>query len=407
MGCVYSTVDRRYFHLNVPGGEQYQEINLHPGYQKMCGDQALQFVSYRHNDTSLVRDARDQSFLLDVKKQYGPGLADNVHRFEQIFGQAVQTDRALHTSNGLLSLLETLVASSGRRVRQVQFQATLGPSFDTASPDQITRSVHAFLYGGSALQKARTAAVAHAVRNRKASARLPLVPTLPSEVAQAHALAPNLPFPLEYPRVQDRGGAGAPVELRQYLIHAPDGTAYPAYVAVFQAGGVGQYYDVQGTSWITAPQFDNPDQTLHVAGRTYYLYYEGQKLKMVAWDERGAVYWVRNSLTDSIGNGELLAIAEQTDPVAGSSRGAVNLGAATVPGRPPKQQKTSLAQTLGSLGGLLALLAVPLLTVPLLRRRRELVALRAQLDHSLHLETRLRARVPGGAGSSTAGRPPR
>src|SRR5436305_3871075 len=62
MGCVYSTVDRRYFHVNEPGGPQYQEINLQPGYQKLCGDEALQFVSYRHGDTSQVRDARDQSF---------------------------------------------------------------------------------------------------------------------------------------------------------------------------------------------------------------------------------------------------------------------------------------------------------------------------------------------------------
>src|SRR5947209_17200611 len=44
MGCVYSTVDRRYYHVNVPGSEQYQEINLQPGYQKLCGEHALQFV---------------------------------------------------------------------------------------------------------------------------------------------------------------------------------------------------------------------------------------------------------------------------------------------------------------------------------------------------------------------------
>ena len=77
IGCVYSTVDRRYYHVNVPGGEQYQEINLQPGYQRMCGGDALSFVSYRHGDTSLVRDTRDQSFLLDVKRQYGPTLVDN------------------------------------------------------------------------------------------------------------------------------------------------------------------------------------------------------------------------------------------------------------------------------------------------------------------------------------------
>jgi polyisoprenyl-teichoic acid--peptidoglycan teichoic acid transferase len=160
MGCVYSTIDRRYFHVNVPGGEQYQEIDLQPGYQRLCGAQALQFVSYRHGDTSLVRDARDQSFLLDVKKQYGPTLAGNVHQFEQIFGKAVQTDPGLHSSTGILNLLGTLISSSGRRVRQVPFQANLLPTFDTASPQQIAASVHAFLYGGSPLPKHSTAAVA-------------------------------------------------------------------------------------------------------------------------------------------------------------------------------------------------------------------------------------------------------
>jgi LCP family protein required for cell wall assembly len=37
MGCVYMTVDKRYYHVNEPGGEQYFEINLQPGYQRLCG----------------------------------------------------------------------------------------------------------------------------------------------------------------------------------------------------------------------------------------------------------------------------------------------------------------------------------------------------------------------------------
>ncbi len=53
----------------------------------MCGSEALEFVSYRHGDDSLVRDARDQSLLLDVKQQYGPTLAGNVSKFEHIFGR--------------------------------------------------------------------------------------------------------------------------------------------------------------------------------------------------------------------------------------------------------------------------------------------------------------------------------
>ncbi len=67
-------------------------------------------------------------------------------------------------------------------------------------------------------------------------------------------------------------------------------------MAVFSAGMLGQYYDAQGMTWTTAPQFDSPDQTIHVAGRTYYLAYEGQHVETVAWYEHGAVYWIRNTL---------------------------------------------------------------------------------------------------------------
>ncbi len=401
MGCVYSTVDRRYYHVNVPGGPQYQEIDLQPGYQKMCGTQALQFVSYRHGDTSLVRDARDQSFLLDVKKEYGPTLVDNVHKFEHIFGQSVQTDHGLHTTSGVLDLLGTLISSSSLRVRQVQFQVTLQPigsnpcSCDTANQQQITASVDAFLYGGSGLlPKQSVAAVARAVHKRSVAAQLPLVATGSGELSLAAAAAANVPFPLEFPRVQDRPGSITPVSVRDYAINAPDGTAYPAYAAVFQAGGLGQFYDVQGTTWTTAPQFDSPDQTVQVGARTYYLFYEGQHIELVAWYEHGAVYWIRNSLTQELGNGEMLAIAEQTTPATTHVGRPVTLRAAAVPQRTITSQTNSLEHTLGSLGGLVALVALPLLAIPLIRRRRELAKLRSQLTATLGFEAHLASVAP-------------
>ena len=124
IGCVYSTVDRRYYHVNTPYSQQYQEINLQPGDQKLCGTQALQFVSYRHGDTSLVRDARDQDFLLDVKKEYGATLLDNIHEFERIFGETVEVDRSLQSESGVENLLGTLISAASLRVRQVQFRST-------------------------------------------------------------------------------------------------------------------------------------------------------------------------------------------------------------------------------------------------------------------------------------------
>jgi LCP family protein required for cell wall assembly len=412
MGCVYSTVDRRYYHVNVPGSEQYQEINLQPGYQDMCGTQALQFVSYRHDDTSLVRDARDQSFLLDVKRQYGGTLSDNIGRFERIFGHAVQTDPGLQSTPQLLNLIGTLVSSSGRSVRQVPFQVDLTPNDPaaiacecvTASPQQISASVHAFLHGTAVIPRRSTAAAAHSDQSGKAVARLPLAPIgTPGLVAPRRA-AERLQFPYEYPRVQDRAGSAIPVDLRNYIIHAPGRVRYPAYVAVFSAGGLGQYYDVQGTTWTRAPILRNPQQTVRIHRRSYELFYSGQHLDVVAWLQRGAAYWVRNTLNDSMPNGELLAIAEQTEPLgvagaadSGHAGSRASLKAAARPRRAAAPtEHAGPTETLGLLGAVVGVIMLPFLAIIWLTRRREIRRLRKRMDEGARQHAELLAALSPG-----------
>jgi LCP family protein required for cell wall assembly len=411
IGCVYSTVDQRYYHLNVPGGPQYSEINLQPGYQRLCGDGALQFVSYRHGDSSLVRDARDQAFLLDVKREFGPTLVSNAHEFEHVFGQTVQTDSGLHSTNGLLNLLGTLISSVSKPVRQVQFKVTLQPvganscSCDTATQQQISSSVHSFLYGAGGAPKAHTAAVARTLHSRKAIRALPLAPVPSSELARAKSLATHVPFPFQFPRVQERGGTATPTYLLNYVIHAPGHANYPAYVASFSTGQLGQYYVVQGTPWYTQPQLDNPDQEVTVGARKYYLYYSGQHIRLVAWygrDPAGRTdaYWIHNTLTDAVGNGEMLAIAEQTVPLgvqtAVSLRGAKGKHLRLA----PPVVKTSFRQTAGSIAGLVALvLLLPLLTFLLIRRIKDLRRVRQRMAN-LQAFGRLAALVPRAAAAA-------
>ncbi|HEX4010658.1 MAG TPA: LCP family protein [Solirubrobacteraceae bacterium] len=412
LGCVYSTIDRRYLHVNTPTSQQYQEINLQAGYQKLCGTQALEFVSYRHGDTSLVRDARDQSFLLDVKKEYGPTLIGNISKFEHIFGETVQTDAGLKTTDGLLNLIGTLINSASLRVRQVQFQANLVPSTATpcscvtASAQQISASVDSFLHGAPPSLKQTSAATVRSLHGKHAVAKLPLVATGAQQAESAKDAAGRLPFSYEYPRVQDAGGAGVPVARRDYLIRSPNGAAYPIYTDVFSAGQLGQYYDVQGTTWTGAPLFSNPDQTVSLGGRSYELFYSGQHVGTVAWREHGAAYWIQNSLTDALPNGEMLAIAEQTRPVsAGHGLTAalrVRLRTAAVPKRTVRPTKTSSSQTVGSLAGLLTLLAVPLLAILLYTRRRSIKELRAHLEANLELDAGLRAAIAGHGISASA-----
>jgi LCP family protein required for cell wall assembly len=68
LGGVWVDVDRRYYNNNT-GPYGYAAINLQPGYQRLTGGSALNFVRYRHTDSDLVRVARQQLFVQAMKEQ--------------------------------------------------------------------------------------------------------------------------------------------------------------------------------------------------------------------------------------------------------------------------------------------------------------------------------------------------
>jgi LCP family protein required for cell wall assembly len=404
MGCVYMTVDKRYYHVNEPGGEQYFEINLQPGYQRLCGPQALEFVANRHESTSLTRDSRDQRFLLEVKAEYGPTLFENREKFERILGKAMETD--LHGEEQVLQLLELLVESAGKPVRQVPFHVTLLPTVDTATPEQINEAVQSFLNGTGAISTRKVSQAVNASRPRPhthhGAPRLSLTPTSGEALTQARAASPQLPFPLEYPRVRDAYGGAEPDMLRLYNVHDRHGHPHPTYVIVIDRGGLGEYYDVQGSAWTEPPLLNNPSQTVEIGSRTYDLYYAGEEIRTIAWHEAGAAYWIQNTLTNSVQPREMLAMAEHTLPVITTRRNAA-AATTTIPtlhsvSLPPREvATTSLFDKLAAALGFVGLGVVALLGLVLLVRRRELGRLRQQVAHAIALEARQRPLLATGA----------
>ena len=74
LGGVWMDVDRRYY--NSRGGPSgYATINLQPGYQKLTGYKALDFVRYRHTDSDFVRVARQQQFVKAFKDRIRTGFS--------------------------------------------------------------------------------------------------------------------------------------------------------------------------------------------------------------------------------------------------------------------------------------------------------------------------------------------
>jgi LCP family protein required for cell wall assembly len=79
LGGVWIDVDQRYYNRNVHTLDtNFANINLKPGYQRLNGKQALEYVRFRHTDSDFHRNARQQQFIKAIKQQ----ISSNVSLFD-------------------------------------------------------------------------------------------------------------------------------------------------------------------------------------------------------------------------------------------------------------------------------------------------------------------------------------
>jgi hypothetical protein len=102
----------------------------------------------------------------------------------------------------------------------------------------------------------------------------------------------------------------------RYAITGLDGKRYPAYVMtlVLESGGVtdtgtGQYFTVEGTTWQDPPILRSPSATTTVGGKLLSIYKQAGAVSLVAWHRRQAVYWISNTLQNTIPPGQMIAMA--------------------------------------------------------------------------------------------------
>ena len=307
IGCVYTDVDRRYYNDNTGGGERYAAINIKAGYQKLCGQDALSYVRFRHEDNDLVRSARQQDFLRQAKDQVGVGkLISDRDRLVKIFGKYTEADKGLRSRKNVLRILKLAVASLGHPIREVHFEGKIGQSYVTASSKSVRKLAQQFLgVKGTKGPRGRLGKRHHHARD------LGLENAKDAGKQQAlQAIAQGARFPVYYPRMRTRRAlfAGEP---RVYRIRA-DHRTYQAYRMVIKRGLVGEYYGVQGTRWKNPPILDNPSEKRKIGGRQFELHYDGDRLRLVAWRTKQAVYWVSNTLLLTLNERQMLAIAHST-----------------------------------------------------------------------------------------------
>jgi LCP family protein required for cell wall assembly len=76
-----------------------------------------------------------------------------------------------------------------------------------------------------------------------------------------------------------------------------------------------QYWQVEETTWTSAPILENPTGQFVFRHRKYLLYTTGGAIQMVAVRAHGAVYWVTNTLLNQLSNSTMIAIAESLRPL--------------------------------------------------------------------------------------------
>ena len=118
-------------------------------------------------------------------------------------------------------------------------------------------------------------------------------------------------LPVYYPTVRVKGSlfTGPP---RYYKIVTRNGERHKAYRMVVKRGLVGEYYGIQGTTWKDPPILADKSEKKKIGKRTFELHYDGDRLRLVAWRTPKAVYWVSNTLLQTLTEHQMLAIARST-----------------------------------------------------------------------------------------------
>jgi polyisoprenyl-teichoic acid--peptidoglycan teichoic acid transferase len=366
IGCVYADVDHRYYNYNDGTiGTDFSNIDIQPGYQKLCGgsgsnlggaNTALAFVRFRHNDSDIVRESRQQDFLRWAKQDFSTGqLVSDEQTLLSTFAANVQTDGSLQKLDGIDELFGLAINADGSTIKSIPFP--YGASVLVGGADDLSfseaASAHAYREFStptvtpttttttSTTTPAKSGKSGKSGRKRRGRRHAPAPPTVPAGLradpgdgrSQAGQLGrPGLPvyYPDYVPDYYEycfaitgdcSEGYAASVYAksypRRYKIDGDDGKKHAAYVMTLVYGtpgtqgdlGTGDYFTVQGTTWQFPPILRHPSAVKRVRGKLLAEYSQGGKFAVVAWHTKKGVYWIANTLQNTIPNAQMVSIA--------------------------------------------------------------------------------------------------
>ena len=130
--------------------EQYAEIDIEAGYQRLCGYKALQYVRYRHEDNDIVRSARQQTFLREARQKVPPRqLLDDRDELIDIFKKYTTSD--IDDVATLVGLFKLMIQARDAQINQIEFpidEPRRRGGYVTAADERSGAAVDQFLGEG-------------------------------------------------------------------------------------------------------------------------------------------------------------------------------------------------------------------------------------------------------------------
>ncbi len=294
---VYVDVDRDY---NNPEGTGYAAIDIKAGYQRLVGSDALAYVRYRHTDSDIFRNARQQDFLRQAVQPAGRGEAQELRRGQRLHepdaGSYFRFDKKFLTRKNIAGLLKTgdlarLQPRAGQPDRAAgdhRGRRTRRSTPACTSPTQnIQAAYDEFMTGEGTRNPKREKKVKKVKKPAKASTHHRPRERAPARRGHGGAgdAAPEGRSSRSTSRSTARTARPTPTAPRASTpLRDEKGKLHRAYRIVIYNGAPGEYYGVQGQTWQRPAAARQPrPHPRDQRPQARCSIYDGTKLRQVAW----------------------------------------------------------------------------------------------------------------------------
>ncbi|WP_217924622.1 LCP family protein [Miltoncostaea oceani] len=314
---VYLSVDQRYFNRNDGSAENnYADIDLEVGYQKLEGADALSFARFRHTDSDYFRQARQQMFLSELKRvlstTLGPSNPGKLRNVLEATADATTSDISSLTE--LIDLVNAVRDVAPDRVYRFTIPTTGGLESDGryylyADPEEVQEVMRAWHDPSAPREPVPQASrEGSGVEGSTREDRAVAADGTGDDGGQAAALLEGLSA--------DAGGLAVCAPARR-----PVGSSYlednhrsyrlnnKPSIALAGSLGSGRSFLWMWSAWDRPPILDQPHETRTIDGRRYRLYRDAGHLRVVAFTQGATTVWLTNTLRGDLSDKTMLTMA--------------------------------------------------------------------------------------------------